>query len=1112
MSKNVTRAKRALTVTMSAALIISLSACSGATNNYGKLDENAVYAKVTAGSKEYKVTNGDVWNELKWNAQDLLSESINNVVLDEQITNITVALAKNFGDLSDSEKTNLGVESEDDFKTLKQKYEDRLVDYVVQDVYSFEYKTESYWSNLEKMEEVDAKIAVYKYVDSMYSNYQKKTVGNENLATLLENAYILGAEDNKETYLKVGKEFSGKYYPLLAKELLAYKTLKETVDKDFEEDEDAEDTKIGHYEQTSYVSKFKGNYTNKHDLDLVAIRFASSDEYNNILRAFGVKVYNKRFYFIADNKNLDNYDSYLSGDSRKTMQDYIDMYKDFSSSNLTRDNGAIELSGEEVLELFIQIYNYSYSGYRTPLSSTVITKDTVIFTDNTGADIKADYANLSLNSLRNVTYRITELYNQDPQAKYNANVESLKTNNATETTFYSETLKEDYSDTFKVYMYETLKLTDDNGNVDMHARYTTTTQSAANGYYAVYKFDEEKDLIEGEEISEDLKKYQEFYKPSLSNYEILTYIQNDENKSLFNAIVDALMQDDITSDYISTTLSDKIKDVKVSIYNEAVEIGYKVKNTDYSNTVMSAANKNVLATFKYDDKVFNLNIVSDAEDENTLKVPGTTNPVGAYNVLEASSGAETAVGLISRQMIKDTKEYEDALNDKDANKNYETYLENMLIYFSNDYYSSNGYPASIGKYNYLMLNYHTADVKAIIRDNFLFSLASSKLLTDFSSTKLAEFFKKYADMAYDKYFSLGDTRVLVYFDRDDDDTPDEIDATDPENWVNEVVSFDGLEVTREFVAKQLVLDIYNELAKTSTKHTTQISTIVSEINNSSKAVYEENPINSENKWAKYRYLGFKVTEKTDNVTNATTSINFDLKQRLYDYAKGQNDAGTKEYQFFVNDTVPTAYMELLNQDNVSVDDDTIVETNEGYNLIVVTSGTAKATAKWEEDDKSNSDLLTDIKLKYNEEIVKVENIYNSEDKLNLNQILLYTLDYRVNGSSTLSPTSIADALTNYLKPVYDRFTNSATQTIVLLNYIKKVSGKTGDLYSTVEYTNEAYNGENGIFAEFIRISQDTADSYSAYIDDTTGTSRVFEDWWDELYEHISSFTTNKEAN
>ena len=34
-------------------------------------------------------------------------------------------------------------------------------------------------------------------------------------------------------------------------------------------------------------------------------------------------------------------------------------------------------------------------------------------------------------------------------------------------------------------MYETLKLTDDNGNVDMHARYTTTTQSAANGYYAV---------------------------------------------------------------------------------------------------------------------------------------------------------------------------------------------------------------------------------------------------------------------------------------------------------------------------------------------------------------------------------------------------------------------------------------------------------------------------------------------------------------------------------------------------------------------------------------------------------------------------------------------------
>ena len=1109
MSKNVTKAKRALSVTMSAALIISLSACSGA-NNYGKLDENAIYAKVTANSKEYKVTNGDIWNELKWNAQDLLSDSINNVVLNEQIENITVALSKNYGDLSDSEKTNLGIDGEDAFKKLKEKYENRLVDYVVQDVYSFEYNTESYWDNLEKMEKSDAKIAVYKYVDGMYSKYQKNTLGNETLKAVLDNAYSTGAEDSKDAYLRIGKEYSAKYYPLLAKELLAYKTLKEEVDEDLKDDDDAEDTKIGHYDQSSYISKFKNKYTNKHDLDLVAIRFASSDEYNNVLRAFGVKVYNKRFYFIADNKDLDNYEAYLSGDSRKTMQSYIEMYTDFSSSNLTRDNGAIELSGEEVLELFIQIYNYSYSGYRTPLLSTVITKDTVIYTDNTGVEVKADYANLSLNALRNVTYRITELYNQDSQAKYNANVESLKSNNAEETTFYSETLKEDYSDTFKTYMYETLKLTDDNGNIDMHSRYTTTTQSAANGYYAVYKFDEEYDSVEGKDISEEMKKYQEFYKPSLSDYEILSYIQDQENGALFDAIVDAMMQDDIKTDYINQTLSDKVKDVKVSIYNEAVEIGYKVKNTDYSNTLGGAKNENILATFKYDDKVFNLNIVSDSEDENTLKVAGTNDAIGVYNVLEAQSGAETAIGLLTRQMIADTKEYEDAMNDKEAKKNYETYLENMLIYFSNDYYSSNGYPASIGKYNYLMLNYHTADVNAIIRDNFLFSLASSKLLTDYSSTKLAEFFEKYASMAYDKYFSIGDTRVLVYFDRDDDDEPDDVNPEDENNWIYEHVSFDGLDVTREYVAKQLVVDIYNELAQTSTSHTTQISTLVTEINESSKAVYEENPINSENKWAKYRYLGFKVSEKTDTMTNSSTSVNFDLKQRLYDYARGTNEDGTKEYQFFINESVPKAYIELLSQDNVDVNDNTIVETNEGYNLIVVTSGTAKASAKWDEDEYENTEILNDIKLKYNEKYVTIADVYNDQDKLNINQILLYTLDYRVNGSSTLSPTSITDALTNYLKPVYERFTNSATQTIVLLNYIKRVSGKTGDLYSVVEYADAKYNGAEGVFAEFIRINQDTADSYSAYINDTTHTSDVFENWWQELYEHISTFVSKEE--
>ncbi len=1110
MSKSKVKAKRALTVTMSLALGITLSACSGATNNYGSLDSNSVYA--SAGT--YEVTKGELWDELKWNAQSLLSEQIENVVLDEQITNLRNVFEKTYTELSTTEKEDLGVSDEAGFNSLYEKYKKRFIDYVVQDVFSFTYSTEDYWDNVENLDETDAKTLIYKYVDTVFTTYHKEALedGTTYLNLLLE-AYENGAEDNKMNFFEFGLSLKEKFYPLYAKELLAYQSLKEEVDKAAEEDTDEDDNMIGYYENTSYVNKFKSEYTNKYDLDLILIRFASSDEYNNTLRAFGVKVYNKRYYFIRDNAD-DGYDSYLESENKLSLTKYNELYDGFSTSQLTKENGAYELTSEEVLELFIQIYNYSYSGYRSPLASTVITKNTVLHKDVNGNDVLADYANLSLNNLRDVTYSITKEYASNATEKYEANIESLKENNKTETTFYSDDLKNDYSDSFRVYMYETLLLTDDQGYQDLHARYTTTTQSANSAQYAIYKFGEEKNFREGEEVDDEtLLEYQNFYKSSLSKYEILSYIQDDSRKVLFETILDLLMHDDITSNKISTVLSDETENVKVSIYNEAVEIGYKKDNSDYSNTILSAANNNILATLSYDDKTWNLNIVGDANDENSLKVAGYDTPYSAYDVLERQNGISVASSLLSRKIVKDTKTYKDTLNEKDTRESYKNYLENMLIYFSNDYYSSSGYPSSIGKYNFLMLYFHTADVNSIIENTYLLSLATSRLLTDYSSDTLASFFKEYADLAYDKYFSMESKTLLVYFDRDDDDEPDEVDVDDPNNWIFDEVSFDGDFHTRGYVAKSLIYDVYQELAASSTAHSDYLDTLVTEINNSSKAVYEENPISSENKWAKYRYLGFKVKTVTNSVTNATTQIDFDLKQRLFDYAKGSNDDGTKTYQYFINDSIPTSYMEILSQDNVAENDDTILRTVDGYNLNLITTGTAKSSAKWSEDDYKNTELLENIWLKYNEKYVKVDNVYNEDDKLSLNQILLYVLDQAVNGSSTLSPAAINDALTNYLSPVYTRFTSDATQSIVLLNFIKKATNSEAELYDVIKYNSDnTYNGVSGKVARTIIINEDVADSYSRYINDTTGTSDTFENWWEKLYEQVANFLSKKEED
>ena len=70
MSINKKKMRRLSTAFVGCALAITLTSCSGATNKYGSLDRNATYASIG----DYKITNGELWDELQWNAIDVLND------------------------------------------------------------------------------------------------------------------------------------------------------------------------------------------------------------------------------------------------------------------------------------------------------------------------------------------------------------------------------------------------------------------------------------------------------------------------------------------------------------------------------------------------------------------------------------------------------------------------------------------------------------------------------------------------------------------------------------------------------------------------------------------------------------------------------------------------------------------------------------------------------------------------------------------------------------------------------------------------------------------------------------------------------------------------------
>ncbi len=167
--------RRLLTATMSCVFMISLSSCSGAGNSYGKLDQKELYAK----SGTYEVTKGELWDELKWSASSKLDAQIENVILNDQIQKITQVMNNKYEDLTEKDKETYG--SKESFDALKQKYSERLTDYVVQDIYNFSFSSKDYWDQVDELLESQEKVLSAKYIDEIYANYKIDKIGSSSL-------------------------------------------------------------------------------------------------------------------------------------------------------------------------------------------------------------------------------------------------------------------------------------------------------------------------------------------------------------------------------------------------------------------------------------------------------------------------------------------------------------------------------------------------------------------------------------------------------------------------------------------------------------------------------------------------------------------------------------------------------------------------------------------------------------------------------------------------------------------------------------------------------------------------------------------------------------------
>lgn len=981
--------RRLFCVVMTFVFIISLSSC-GSKNVTGGLDLDATYA--TLGN--YSITNGELWDELKWDANDYINEKIEDAIVAEYYDQVVEVME--------------GADPDN----LKADYTAELREIAIRNVYSFSENTstsaDTYQEKADDLEAKQKALLVNQFVDTLYIN--------ENV--VIDPNDILVDDDYSAIY-----KF---YYKDLAKKLFAKAQLLEDI-ADAEEDaadDDDEDT-IGYFTKSQFVTQFTGNYRNTGDVDLLMIRFMNSDEVTTTLRSFGIKVYNKVWYYVYPSTEM-------------SYAEYCKFYDDFTVSSSTKENYIpidANYGKAAILSIYIEIYNYIYT-YRDSLSNM----DQNFVTSQT-----ADRRQVTKNILD-----YFEAFDEDSQPTIES-VFSYVANS--EYTHYTADEINDINSSLKGYIYTTLS-TDETD--DDYTRYSTDGRSYGDYYFLIFK------------VEQDADQYTDIYDEDATtdeNYESIL-----ANEELYTTLYDELVDDQITDNFISNKISDAMDDTSLKIFDKVMEIQYSSSDSEYSKTHSNAPNKNTLATIKYDGKKTYITVLPDDNSDE-----------GMWNELEKENGTTVAVDLLAEKIIKDSDEYKNI--DKETIEGFEDTIEYLLTSFANDSLSSYGYNSSIGKYNFMMLYYHTADMDEIIDDFYKVQYVYSDLINDYTDDSLLDFFLEYSTIAYNNYFSINDSRLLVYIDMDEDNTPD-----DTSTWTKEQISG----------AKDLLDEITNIVLASTDTHATALEAIVEEYNSSSRFKTGDELPTSENydpttpecRWADYRHLGLYIKIETDTMTNAVTNTDDAIKARLKEIynMEGFRIEGTFPSQYIDSDIVDTWIWEGTDG---SVTGNKYLKSEDGLNLIVVTSGTEPASAKFTVDDNDLDGLFVNIPIYYNEKVYTIADIYNSTDIINKNQMILFLYETLEDGTTNMTPSQISSALSTFFSEVLTRYQDDTSQREALLYYAYGKTNTTSISFANVDNDTR--------LTKILEINRRVADSYIE--DDDLANN--YANWWTKLLEVIA---------
>ena len=739
-------------------------------------------------------------------------------------------------------------------------------------------------------------------------------------------------------------------------------------------------------EESDVVAYYKSNNEGRYDVEVLVVRFINLNEANAALYEVGLKSDARgNWYQVPDVRIVDpNNAGYVDLDdtSSEGYQHVVDILTDLDLlDDVIASRNASEnlLSSQEFADYYAR---YSISTTRTSGASDVALPDS------------------------NVKAKFVEIYNLlNPATQIKVNNDGTISGITTEfdTTFTYDELNE-LNTTLRSHVYTTLTSEDRQDEEDANNPYSARVQTFGSSRYLIYKLsddgDSQEDILVDDPETEDEDE-----------------IFNETATALYEELRAEIIDNKLTNTYVTNQVEARYEELTIDIFDPVIRAFFD-------------------QTFNYNGSDSNQDgdVVATIQDSTDVLADSDILVDDLFKRLSDRFGVNLSLDIVINKYFDAQDTY--VITDEEF-ADFEEQFEEIIRQFSADQFVSNGFPASMGREEFLMLAFGVTSNAQAVKELYVYPELRAQYLEDYEAhfTNIYQAFTDLAALQYEAYKSTRVSHLLVYFDQDGDGSPD-----NPQEYLD---TLDAATVTdiKEGLA-ELVADIYAQVGDFRSE--AEAFTTLAELFNSSGRIERGSntapyDLQIELDYAKYRQLGFylkyenissAITNKSNFITNSSTldQVFYDRAIQLHDFIVGDG----------IEDQVELPYIDMyddftFNELDIATQLDD-VQSSFGWHFIVTTSVTDAPSAVYE--------ATSDADERYTFELDGVTyNVYNEgpdnggSDALTLNQVEYYVRQSLTDEGPSV-PSAVSTAITNYLSPVLSRYQNTFMQREIIFRLLE----------------------------------------------------------------------------